>query len=568
MQTSSKTVSCAACSASFSITADDLVFYDRVSPVIAGQKYSIPPPTYCPDCRQQRRTALCNERNFYPALCGLCGKSALTEQPPHNKKVIYCRECWHGDRWDPCEYGRDMDFSRPFFEQLKDLWRAVPAQNLLTAGTNQNSEYIHYAGFSKNCYLLMHSDFCEDCYYGYGFKKTVSCVDGFYNLGCELCYDCVDVHQCYGLTGCQDCVNCSSSAFLRDCTGCKNCFLCTGLREKEFCYENKQLAQKEYQQKLAAINLGSSLEYQQQKARRKDIEKGHHFKEFQGQNLQNCSGDHLQNCKDTLCSFDCEDVESGKYLYQIVTGAKDLYDCYQYGLKLRESYECCIAGNNSYSVLFSHHAHMNCADLLYCWFIQSSSNCFGCINVHHKKYCILNKQYTKEEYEALVPKIIEHMRSTGEWGEFFPTTFSPFGYNKTTASMYYPMTKAEVEKRGWAWDETKEEPPTVTKVISASLLPDSIKDIPDDILNWAVTCEVTNKPFKVTPQELRFYREQRLPVPRRCPDQRHLDRFAQRNPRKFWDRKCGKCSKEIRTTYAPDRQETVYCEKCYREEVY
>jgi len=31
------------------------------------------------------------------------------------------------------------------------------------------------------------------------------------------------------------------------------------------------------------------------------------------------------------------------------------------------------------------------------------------------KYCILNKQYSKEEYEELVPKIIEHMQKTGEW---------------------------------------------------------------------------------------------------------------------------------------------------------
>jgi hypothetical protein len=28
-----------------------------------------------------------------------------------------------------------------------------------------------------------------------------------------------------------------------------------------------------------------------------------------------------------------------------------------------------------------------------------------------KEYCILNKQYTKEEYEILVPKIIEHMKT-------------------------------------------------------------------------------------------------------------------------------------------------------------
>ncbi len=559
---------CTTCGEKFEITPDDLSFYDRASPIFNGKKYSIPPPTLCPDCRQQRRTAQCNERNFYQATCGLCKKTTLTEQPPQNNKVIYCRHCWYKDDWDALSYGRDVDFSRPIFDQIKDLWKAVPAQNLLNEGSNVNSEYIHYAGFAKNCYLIMHADFCEDCYYGYGFKKNTSCVDGFYNLSCELCYDCVDVLGCYGLKGCQDCVNCSSSSFLRDCIGCKNCFLCVGLREKEFCFENVQLSKEEYQTKIKSIDLGSYRQYQLHKSRRKVMEKGHTFKEFHGHNIENCSGDYLSNCKNTHESFDCEDVEDGKYLYQVVTGAKNDYDIYQYGLNLRESYECSVAGNDCHHVLFCHNAHVSCSDLLYCWFIQSSKNCFGCVNIHHKQHCILNKQYSKEEYEALVPKILEHMQKTDEYGEFFPVTFSPFGYNKSTAQMYYPLEKEKAVSQGWKWDDSPDAPPNVTKIIPSTGLPDSIDKIPDDILNWAVNCEVTGKPFRITTAELRFYRTQRLPIPHRSPDQRHLDRFHQRNPRRFWERQCAKCQKKIRTTYAPERQEKVCCEECYLKTIY
>lgn len=556
------------CKQSFEVTDDDLAFYDRVSPAFAGKKEMISPPTLCPDCRQQRRLALANERFFYGAECGLCRKKILTEHPPHSRKTVYCRDCWHSDQWDPCTYGRDVDFSRPVFEQLQELWSEVPAQNLLIEGTVENSEYIHYAGFAKNCYLIMHADFCEDCYYGYGFKKNTSCVDGFYNLGCELCYDCIDVHGCYGLRGCQDCINCSSSAFLRDCVGCKSCFLCAGLRDKGYCFENKQLTKEEYAERMKQIDLGSYEQYGLCKKRRADVEKLHPFKAFHGHNLERCSGDYLVNCKDTHDSFDCEDVEGGKNLYQVVTGAKDDYDIYQYGLNLRESYECSIAGNDCHHILFCHNAHIACSDLLYCWFIQSSKSCFGCFNMHHKKYCIFNKQYSKEEYERLVPRMIEHMRKTGEWGELFPATLSPFGYNKTNAHLYFPLTQKEATTRGWKWDETPDQIQKVSKTVNASALPDSIDSIPDDILNWAVRCEVTQRPFRITAQELRFYREQRLPIPRRSPDQRHLDRFHQRNPRRFWKRNCAKCKKEIRTTYAPERPETVYCEECYLKEVY
>ena len=134
--------------------------------------------------------------------------------------------------------------------------------------------------------------------------------------------------------------------------------------------------------------------------------------------------------------------------------------------------------------------------------------------------------------------------------------------------MYYPLTKVQVCAKGWKWDDAPDPVPNVKKVIESSALPDSINDIPDDIQNWAIKCEGTGKPFKITSRELRFYREQHLPIPRRCPDQRHLDRFHQRNPRRFWKRPCKKCTKEIQTPYSPDRPEIVYCESCYLQEVY
>ncbi|MBI4975519.1 hypothetical protein HZC20_02470 [Candidatus Peregrinibacteria bacterium] len=86
-------------------------------------------------------------------------------------------------------------------------------------------------------------------------------------------------------------------------------------------------------------------------------------------------------------------------------------------------------------------------------------------------------------------------------------------------------------------------------------------------MNFAIKCEVTGKLFKITSQELKFYRKHRIPLPRRSPNQRHLDRFTQRNPRKFWKRKCDKCGEEIQTTYSPDRQEKVCCEECYLKDV-
>jgi hypothetical protein len=214
---------------------------------------------------------------------------------------------------------------------------------------------------------------------------------------------------------------------------------------------------------------------------------------------------------------------------------------------------------------------MNSTYLEDCWYCDScdhGSHLFGCVGLRHKQYCILNKQYSKEEYEKLVPNLIEHMRKTDEWGEFFPVELSPFSYNETVAQEYFPMTKNEVEKRGWKWRDQKDEMPKVTKIIPAGKLLKSIDDIPDDILNWAIQCEVTTRPFKIIKQELEFYRKMHLPVPHFHPDERHRQRMALRNPRKLWQRSCSKCGKDIQTTYAPERLEIVYCENCYLKEVY
>jgi hypothetical protein len=190
------------------------------------------------------------------------------------------------------------------------------------------------------------------------------------------------------------------------------------------------------------------------------------------------------------------------------------------------------------------------------------------MGLRHAEYCIFNKQYTKEEYEELVPKIIEHIRSTGEWGQFLPSALSPFAYNETIAQEYHPLSQEEAYQKGHRWKENIDEQMEVEKVIPGDQLPDDISQVPDDVLNWAVRCKVSNRPFRIVKRELDFYRDHNLPLPQLHPDERHKNRMALRNPRKLHSRQCAKCSKDIQTTYSPKKPEIVYCEGCYLKEVY
>ena len=239
-------------------------------------------------------------------------------------------------------------------------------------------------------------------------------------------------------------------------------------------------------------------------------------------------------------------------------------------------YESIWVWNSAYKIFFCFWCWENVSDIYYSYLCRWSKNLFGCIGLRNAQYCILNKQYTKEEYESLVPRIIEHMKKTWEWWEFFPSSISPFWYNETVANEYFPITtRTDAINRvssDWKplfkWSDYKSPKPDVSKTIPADKLPDNIKYIPDDILNWAIVCEITKKPFRIIKPELEFYRKHNLPIPRRHPNRRHLDRMKLRNPRKLYDRKCDKCWVEMKTTYSLNRSEIVYCESCYEKEVY
>lgn len=120
--------------------------------------------------------------------------------------------------------------------------------------------------------------------------------------------------------------------------------------------------------------------------------------------------------------------------------------------------------------------------------------------------------------------------------------------------------------RGWKWRE--EEVKSDQYMGPDSKIPDDIHETDDAITTKVLRCESSGKPYKVIPQELKFYRRMGIPVPRTCPDERHKRRMSRRNARTLYERACDHCKKDILTTYAPERPEIVYCERCFLETVY
>ncbi|MDD5054671.1 MAG: hypothetical protein PHZ00_00195 [Candidatus Peribacteraceae bacterium] len=554
------------CHQSFEITPDEETFLKKMTFTFGKESINPPLPVFCPECRLRIRTCHRNERAFYKRKVAN-GKEMVSiyhEEPLWGESdIVFTPEDWNDHKRDGMGQGRAYDFSRPFFDQFANLHKASPRMGMMLLA-NDNCDFTAGTAYSKNCYLINSSEYDEDCLYGKLYQSCRSSVDCSLLYGSELCYDCFSVYDSYNCTSVSFSKNCRDCLFSTDLIGCSDCCLCSNLHKKQYHFGNKPLPKEEYLQKIEEFR-GSHTKMEEMKQKLAELRKSMIHRAVHIVNSEDCTGDFIENSQRCTECYDVNESQDSRYV-TVGVNVKDVYDCSNMYLKPELAFET-LGTIETYNVAYCLYV-FHSQNLLYCEYCFSCSDCFGCSGLRQKKYCILNKQHTKKEYEELMPKIIEHMQSAKEFGRFFPSTLSPFGYNETLAQEYLPLTETEAKERGFYWRTVTDKKPNVTKTIDASDLPDAIEQIPDDVLNWAVVCEATKRPFRIVKQELEFYRRQRLPIPHLHPDERYDRRLALRNPRKLWHRSCAICQKEISTTCAPERTEKVVCEECYLKEVY
>lgn len=548
-------ITCKNCHQSFLLTQTDQNFYNNLR---------VPPPTFCPDCRQQRRLIWRNERTLYKRKCDGTDKEIISVYSSEKPFPVYDNDYWYSDKWDAMDYGRDFDFSRPFFGQFQELIHAVP-QLARSALQNQNSDFTNQIAWCKNCYLVFEADFNENCYYCsniYESRFTMNCL---MVINCELCCECIDCYDCYNLKYSQDCKNCSDSWFLKSCIGCRNCYGCVNLHNKEYHFLNQKLSKEEYRQKVDGLNLHTSAQLQKARENFSEFSKKYPRKYMQGSQNEGCTGDYLYNNQRCQNCFDINNCQDCKYVYNS-RYMKNCYDITVFGSRrgTEFSYEVHETGDSTRNILFADQVWVNCYDIFYSKLCMlNSHDLFGCVGLKKQNYCIFNKKYSPEEYEKLKNRLIEHMRKTGEWGEFFPAALTPYGYNETLAQYYFPLTKEQALEKGYKWKD-----PDPREYISQKYkIPDKIEAVPDTITGEILACRDCGKNYRIIQEELKLYRQHKLPIPEKCPDCRYKTRFNLRNKRHLCQRDCQKCGTKLTTTLTTDRPETVYCEPCYLKSV-
>jgi len=506
---------------------------------------------------------------------------------PNKPYPVWCHECWFSDDWDPLFYSIEYDPKKSFFEQINDLWNRVPKVALIYV-RSENSEYVNISADNKNCYMIIESSNNENCIHCYWIQICNDLVDVSFSYKTELSYesdDCYNSSRLFYSKGCHDCLD---SYLLLNCRGCSNCIGCVNLRNKQYHIFNKPYSKEDYDKFLKGARLDSYSGVESLRKKFADFIATQPRKYAEIYNALSSTGNYIteaKNCRHCFHSFDAED---NAYCVHVWRGAKGIMDCDTSGRGASFNYNSLNAGlAASYCICTS--VCWDSAFAAYSFYCQNCNNVFGSVGLRKKNYCILNRQYSKEEYEKLKGEIIRKIDKEWGYGEFFPAWVSAFGYNESSVIEQFPLTKEEALKKGFKWEDY---PRGIygKETRAWDKTPDSINDFKtDDITKEVFVCTECKKNYLIIPREFAFYQKMQIPLPRLCSDCRHLRRFTARGPNRLWKKNCtcagarsengiyqnttlhfhgaDHCPNEFETSYAPERKEIVYCEQCYNAEV-
>jgi hypothetical protein len=542
---------CEHCQKEFHISVGELSMYEKVGIEI---------PIQCFLCRIKHLLYFWTFGKFRKGTSDLSGESLITVLPVNSRYPIYTLHEWYSDNWDAMDFGVDYDPMQPFFKQLQNLQEKIPRPHQ-NGAKSTNCDWCDDVWSCKDSYLSRSMVDCENLFYSYRNIKVKNSIDLVVCFDSERCFECFNCYNSYKLFYSRNSKDCIESYFLGDCRNCQNCFMCWNLRGKSYCIENIQYTKEEYFEKLKSFNIDSYNSVKNYKKIFEEIaQKEIVHKENFNLRSYNCSGNYLLDTKD--CS-NCNTI----------SGSEDCYNCVRNGwlkssidivgcMNLELSGNCSSCQPSGYSLKYSSWSPSRFSE--YLDLCVECEYCFGCVGLKKKKYCILNKQYEKDEYENLKNKIIDDMKMRGEYGQFLPYSMSTGPFNFSTSFLYFPKTKKEdVLKLGGYWEDLDE---SHIEGIPTSHLPDSINDVDEKICSQALICPETGWRFNIAQNELIFYKQNNIPLPRYHFDVRikELLKYSTVLDTSLYE--CCYCKKEIDAYYPKDwGYKNIACENCYKQ---
>lgn len=501
---------------------------------------------------------------LYRRKSALSGTPLLCMYPPEKPYPVYSVDEWWSEKWDAADYQREFNFNRPFFAQFAELYTAVPK----LAVYNEHAENCLYSvgtSKSKNCYYSFRVYGSRDIYY-----CDSVCIGGENLCDCLCCnqsswlYDCVECVNCHNGINLAYCETCRDCSYCVDCVGCHDCLFCRNLRHKEYCIENKQYSQNEYRRCLAEVGTGDSAAWLKNRERFASVLAGAVWPETLQKNCEDCIGDGLRNCARLYQCFNCAGLTDSRYSLDSVTenGASNFFDVTGGGIG-----ELIFNSTGNGGPCYFLRMCFKCRSssyLTYCNDCYACAHCFGCCGLIRKSYCILNRQYSKTEYQELTERIVASMEQNGEWGQFFPNWMAPFCYNDSRAQLLVPLKKSTVLELGFCWRDEDAQllEPSAGDAASSS---HSASSVPDSSGSRTAYCSRSGKAFKIIAPEFEFYQQMKIPPPTVCPDLRMTERRNLLRPPVLFERICPVKGQKILSAISGKRPAQVWSVGAYLE---
>lgn len=301
-----------------------------------------------------------------------------------------------------------------FYKELQYLIDTIPKSPTKTTNC-ENCEYANSISNSKNIFFGFDSASCEDSMYIADSFDCKDVIDCDYAVSSELCYESVDPFKAYNCDYMSYCANIRDSSYCHWCWRSNDLFGCVNLVGKSFCVFNRQLTEQDYRQAVAY--------YRKWPAEKilgivEDLKKRYPVTQtIEAFNENTTYGNYIHYNKNCYMCFDAAHDEDSAYLYDTFD-AKICFDMTYTVDNSQASYEVVSSLRifNSEYVLFS----KNCIDSSYLFNCLDVKNSLGCVNLAHKQYCILNRQFTKEDYERISKDIKAMLRKENEgWNNLY-----------------------------------------------------------------------------------------------------------------------------------------------------
>ncbi len=292
-----------------------------------------------------------------------------------------------------------------FLEKYQLLKKSIPVPAYI-GSHSVDCDYVDYCYSSKNCHYSIGCFLQVDglySYYCWG-NKLVDCT--YVQVKSEKCYESVDSTKCHSCTYIFDSNNstdCHFSAYLNKCT---DCFGCVALTHKKYCIFNKQYSKEEYVKRVRELKKENPEILLK---RMFELKKSIPHPASQQFNTENCLyGNYIYDSKNCYWAFNSYECENSGYFSMsgLMKNSWELFYCGGDWNKKIFSERCyeCIDSDANYECAYLNNSEYN-TNCNYSADLRNCTDCFGCVGLSKKKYCILNNQLTKEQYEKSVKEI-------------------------------------------------------------------------------------------------------------------------------------------------------------------